>query len=491
MYTRLGAVAELRARMASPDLEVALGAYEALVEVSRSDITYVQDGASEALAAAEVSPDPAELDFGIVADADLPATRTIRLAGPPLACAVTVSQSEAWATATVEPPEVHVSVETTTAGPLTGTVTLTGPTGQVVVPVTVDVVPATAAPDETPQEHQRPAPDAPVRTTARPVQHPTDDADQVEAAPPADTAAGEPGTPPTPLTGGTPGEVAPATVTPAEIGSGGPHETPGAGAPVGPAPRPRQEWRLSGITAIVSGAFMLLSIVLPQRWGTSVREYDSIKATYLLYLGLVLLGLGTVALLPRWRIHGLGALIGASIIGTVVVVDMVNTLRYLGTDGLEVGFWVAFVAPFVLLASGALALAALRRDSGVVFVAFSRSDWASWLVVTLAGAGALTVVPSALEIYSSDRGWGLEALWVAVLAVCVPVVAVLAHPVLLGRSALVGWCLAAVTPVLAGWLYWEDQDSTSHGMWFVLLTLIAMAGLTPWLHRERSQAATP
>jgi hypothetical protein len=51
--------------------------------------------------------------------------------------------------------------------------------------------------------------------------------------------------------------------------------------------------------------------------------------------------------------------------------------------------------------------------------------------------------------------------------------------------------LAAVTPVLAGWLYWEDQDSTSHGMWFVLLTLIAMAGLTPWLHRERSQAATP
>ncbi len=485
MYTRLGAVAELRARMASPDLGVALGAYEALVEVSRSDITYVQDGASEALAAAEVSPDPAELDFGIIVDADLPATRTIRLAGPPLASAVTVSQSEAWVTATVEPPEVHVSVETTTAGPLTGTVTLTGPTGHVVVPVTVDVVPAAVTPDETPQEHQHPAPDAPVRTTPRPVAHATD-ADRVEAAPPSDAAAGEPGTPATPLTGGTTGEEAP--TAPTEVGSVGPHEAPEAGAPVGPAPRPRHYWKLSGILALVSGALMLLSIVLPQKWGTSTREYDSIKATYLLYLGLVLLGLGTLALLPRWRIRGLGALVGASVIGTVVVVDMLNTLDDLGTDGLEVGFWVFFVAPLVLLAAGAFALAAVRREADVAFVAFSRSDWASWLVVALAVAGALTVVPPALETYSSYRGWGLQALWVAVLAVWVPVVAVLARPVLIGRWALVGWCLAAVTPVLATWLYWHRYDGTSHGMWFVLLTLAAMAGLTPWLHRDRSHA---
>ena len=402
---------------------------------------------------------------------------------------MTVSQSEAWITASVEPPEVHVSVETATTGPLRGTLTLTGPTGEVGVPVTAEVVAATATPDQTPPDQQ--PPDSPVRETARPVEHATDDTGRAESPPPAESGGGKSSTPPMPLSGDTSGEETPATMAPSEAGSVV-NEAPEAGAPVGSAPRPRQEWKLSGITALVSGALMLLSTVLPQNYGSSITEYLPFTVAYLLpYLGFVLLGLGTSALLPRWRIRGLGALIGASIIGTVMVVDVVNTLHDLGTDGLEVGFWVFFVAPFLLLAAGALALAGVRREADVSFVAFSRSDWASWLVVALAVAGALTIVPLALDTYSNYLGWGLQALWVAVLAVWVPGVAVLIRPVLLGRWALVGWCLAAVTPVLAGWLYWEDQDSTSHGMWFVLLTLIAMAGLTPWLHRERSQAATP
>ena len=150
VFTRLGAVAELRARMTSADLGAALGAYEALVDVARSDIRYVQDAAAEALAGAALSPVPGELDFGTVPQGVSSVVQTIRLGGPPLAGAVTVSQSEVWVTARTEPSAVLVSIDTSQKGSLSGTVTLTGPTGQVVIPVTAQVVNVSPAPSETP-----------------------------------------------------------------------------------------------------------------------------------------------------------------------------------------------------------------------------------------------------------------------------------------------------------------------------------------------------
>src|SRR5215207_2305248 len=124
MFTRLGAVAELRARLSSADLSAALGAYQALVEVARSDIRYVQEAASEATGSAAPTPRPAELHFGKVVAGEAPVPQTVRLAGPPLAGALTVSQSEDWFTASVEPPEVHVSIDTSQTGSRSGTVTL-------------------------------------------------------------------------------------------------------------------------------------------------------------------------------------------------------------------------------------------------------------------------------------------------------------------------------------------------------------------------------
>ena len=51
MYTRLGAVGELRARLASVDPGVSLGAREALQDVARSDTSYVAEAALTALGA--------------------------------------------------------------------------------------------------------------------------------------------------------------------------------------------------------------------------------------------------------------------------------------------------------------------------------------------------------------------------------------------------------------------------------------------------------
>jgi hypothetical protein len=248
-------------------------------------------------------------------------------------------------------------------------------------------------------------------------------------------------------------------------------------------------WKFSGIAALVSGALMLLSIVLPQQYGISTSDNDPIKAAYLLCLGLVVLSLGSLTLTARWRIQGLGGVIGAASVSTVVAFDMVNTrLDSLGSSDLGLGFWAAFVAPLVLLAAGVLAVAAARRETEVGFAALRVSDWTSWVVLVLAVAGALILARAAMDTYSSSSypGWGLQVLWLAVLAVAVPLTALLTRPVLLGRWLLLGWALACATPVLAIWMSWDDYDGSSHGMSFVMLTLAAMAGLAPIVHRSRT-----
>jgi hypothetical protein len=91
-----------------------------------------------------------------------------------------------------------------------------------------------------------------------------------------------------------------------------------------------------------------------------------------------------------------------------------------------------------------------------------------------------------MDSYASDPGWGLQWLWLAVLAVAVPLTALLTRPALLGRWLLLGWALACATPVLAIWMWSETYTGSSHGMWFVMLTLAAIAGLSPIVHRSRT-----
>ena len=151
--------------------------------------------------------------------------------------------------------------------------------------------------------------------------------------------------------------------------------------------------------------------------------------------------------MPGGGLKGLGALIGASTIGTVVALDMLNTFSYRLQDAdLGLGFFAGFVAPFVLIAAGALAVVAARRESDVGFAALSRSDWAAWSVLVLAAAGALTLVAAALETYPASGVGPSGALGGRPRNVGAAWRAVLARPVLLGRWMLIGWCLGVRRP---------------------------------------------
>ncbi len=64
MYTRLGAVGELRSRLTGDNIEAAVGAYEALAATARTDMRYVAEPAEAALREAAVHPAQTGLHFG-------------------------------------------------------------------------------------------------------------------------------------------------------------------------------------------------------------------------------------------------------------------------------------------------------------------------------------------------------------------------------------------------------------------------------------------
>jgi Caspase domain len=497
-FTRLGAVAELRNRLASTDLGAALGAHEALVEVARADITYVATAASEALAATRLKVVPPQLDLGELAQGG-DESRTVRLVGTPLARSVRVDQADPWLSATVSEVEVTVTVDTSQAGPLSGAVALVSPAGRVSLPVKAVVVPApqpvevTPPPapvaEVTPPSAQAEAPSplvpqaSPVvpETKVAPAPEPVAQTAAVVSAPLADVTAGVP----------EPAQDLDELPSPeARTSRTAPRGTPEEHAP---APRVTQRERLPGIATLLSGALMLLSVVLPQQWGTPTYSQDPIKAMYLVVLGVVVLAVGGLALAPWRRIWGLGAAIGCSAVGTWVAVDMINTLAYIGFSGLDIGFWTAFASPLVLIAAGGMALMAARQRYGLELAALRSAGWACWLVIGLGVVGAVVLLSAALLIYSaSGLGTGMQWLWLTALAVGVPVMAVLVRPVDLGRSMVVGWALACVAPVLAVWAWFEDKyDSSSHGMWLVVVTLAGMAGLGPFIHRTGKASSQP
>jgi len=463
MFTRLGAVSELRARLTSDNLPAAAGAGDALAEMARTEIQYVAEAAATALAESALRVVEPELHFGKVNQGSDPPQRTLHLLGPPLARACTVHTSHNWIQVDQTSEGIDVSVDTAGTGNLRGDITIKGALGEALIPVDIELTPR--------PEHPSPQGAGEVDTVAAAA------ITDVES-PPATSVAMD-------LADIGTAQAEPAQPQPAQAGSAAEELPPSHGIPAVSTPPSRAPWKFSGIAALFSGALMLLSIVLPQQYGVSTSDNDPIKATYLLCLGLVVLSLGILILTARWRIQGLGGVIGAAGVSTVVAFDMVNTLNSIGSSDLGLGFWAAFAAPLVLLAAGVLAVAAARRETDVGFAAVHVSDWTSWLVLVLAVAGALILLPAAMDTYSSYPGWGLQGVWLAVLAVAVPLTAVLTRPVLLGRWLLLGWALACATLVLAIWMAWYDYDGTSHGMWFVMLTLAAVAGLAPIAHRSR------
>ena len=189
MYTRLGAVGELRSRLASENLPAAAGAYEALAATAGTDIRYVADAAAEAMREAAVRTVERELHFGQVAKDSSLAHRTVRLLGPPLARACTFQASGSWIRVGETAEGLDVSVDTSRAGTLRGDITIKGLTGEAVIAVDVEV---------TPGLDQPPSPSARPIGAAQPTTAPTPTSATTRTQPPEPATERPPGSGPNP-----------------------------------------------------------------------------------------------------------------------------------------------------------------------------------------------------------------------------------------------------------------------------------------------------
>jgi hypothetical protein len=144
-YTRLGAVAELRSRLLSDNLPVAAGAREALVEMAASDTQLVAGAAKTALGELVLNIAPTSVDLGQVATGSPSTSRRVVLCAPPLARQVKVEASERWVS--VESDDdgktYAISVSPPATGPMSATVTFSGPAGDATVLVSTIGVEAT------------------------------------------------------------------------------------------------------------------------------------------------------------------------------------------------------------------------------------------------------------------------------------------------------------------------------------------------------------
>ncbi|MFE5504857.1 caspase domain-containing protein [Amycolatopsis japonica] len=155
MFTRLGAVTELQRRLTSENLSVAIGAHEVLTTMAQTDIRHIAEAAELARAEARVRAESDVVRFGEVVRGTRPVAR-VRLAGPPIARACHFASSHSWLRVTEDADGAEISLELSELGAFDGRITVTGPTGEVVVRVEGQVV---AEPAPVPPSRPEPAPE--------------------------------------------------------------------------------------------------------------------------------------------------------------------------------------------------------------------------------------------------------------------------------------------------------------------------------------------
>ncbi|MES0836700.1 caspase, EACC1-associated type [Nocardiopsis tropica] len=215
VFTRRGAVPELRDRLQSPDREVAEVACQALHGLVLNDIRSIADEASHALDEVAVRPSPRVLDFGrVVQDSPAPHHR-VQLLGPALAHECVPHPREPWIHVVEVTDGLDVSVDTARTGRLEGPLVLEGRAGDASVSVRAEVVPAPVP--------AKPVPSSAPRSTG---------GGGVQAAAPAPPVS--PGPPPVhrPANGTASGPVVPGPRAPV-LGTRGSQAPPTARSPAG------------------------------------------------------------------------------------------------------------------------------------------------------------------------------------------------------------------------------------------------------------------
>lgn len=423
MFTRLGAVGELRTRLANPDLQVAVGAHEALTRMAGNDISTVVNAATTALADAAITPSVRLGPDG---------SGTIRLSGPPLARACTFTSAQPWLRLTEVDGGVDVAVAGTATETRHGSVVVKGPTGRVEVPV---VAPAADAP---PSVAPKPAERAPATPAAEAAPEPTPVRPVAPPIPAGSTAV--PRTPPKPG-GDRPTAPPTAEPKPSTAGRAARRTPPSANPePDESTPTERSETptrrRGSGGLAVVSGLLLLLGLVLPSSYDDRLDEDLPFALVYLVPVTCLVVAAGLVLLLGRNVPGFLAGLAVASPWGAAV---LITSLAGGHVDADYPGGWTLLAGLVLLLLAGWVALVSAHR-AGAVRTAWHRPDRPTSVALVIAGIGASWLFNWGLRL-PAELVFAVGVL-PAVLLIAVPVWVMCLRPRRFALAVVIGWAAA-------------------------------------------------
>ncbi|MGV9366795.1 caspase, EACC1-associated type [Amycolatopsis sp. NPDC003731] len=482
-FTRLGAVAELRRRLSSPNLPVAMGAFEALRAMASTDIEHVAAAASDALSSAVVRVDVPSVRLSAAAGSS--ASGTLRVLGPPVAREVRFEAAEPWIGVREVPGGAELAVTAGSSGVRSGQVVVRGPTGDVVVAVEIEALPVvgpevvaepevaakssvgqpvvspevvaepevaakSSAGQPVTEADARPAAAPVVEGNAAPGPATAAKAEAARASGPSATAANTgpagaaaPAAQAAPMAPELPQASEPPTT---QALASGPPSRPGAVDPVG---------GFAGVAAVAGSVFAVVGLPLKYRWDSyTLAEYRPGMEYYVWLVAACALLAGLLTLAPRTRARtgpallvgvGLGALFGlARFVGESVTLSAATAAGPPGTGitlagfvasdssgtGLNAGFTFVLLAHIAWVLAGACALVALRRNRAVALGPVR--GWAAWAAIglgVLLGAGWIAQLVE-LSAYDADSAGRNAAYYVlgALLAVLVPVVAVVLSP---------------------------------------------------------------
>jgi hypothetical protein len=463
-YTRLGAVAELRARALSENLPVALGAYRALAEIAASDTRLVAESAAAAIHDVALTVHPEAVDFGAVPVDEASAPRRVAISGPLLATAVRVEVSDPWIRVSEAEGGYDVSVVPRARGALNGEVTFSGPTGDGRVGVRVEGrSPQVPRPASAPDAGSPALPDPQLRSQAR-------ESSAAAAAPPASA---------TPV-------AAPAPAA-ASAASAGVQEAPEASTPApatagAPAKTARQvPFVVGGLICAAAGVLLLL--VAPNAWAADswTRPANLTPALVLLVGGILATASGAAARVGAGLVVG-----GALAVAWGAVLTVANVAAY-GLEYAPEGPVQLVIVALALAGAGIAGVPAVRTAGwhpGLLGPGRLRS-----VVVGAGLVGGIALLVEAFALSSVMGGSGYEYLrwpsFAAVpLAIAVPWLAARVTPSPLAAGLLAGWAVAVagVFAVFFGLAAYAGYDYVYGGYDVFLLTLAVLLGAA-WFAR--------
>ncbi|WP_052684358.1 caspase family protein [Lentzea aerocolonigenes] len=394
MFTRLGAVAELRSRLSSGNLEVAAGAHLALTRMASTDISSVAGAAAAALSDAMIQPSVSVLRFST------PGSHVVVLGGPPLARAVTVTASEPWIRVALVEDEIQVSLQQA-APESEGRIEISGPTGSAVVSVLSEA----AKPVDTP-------PVARQATVSRPV---------------------VPG-PPMPA-----GPAMPA----------GQSEQAGQRRPVEESPkqpRPDTDALVPRCAAAVLGAAVLLLLAVPSdyRYDDAMLVNRPTLWAYFVSLGLAAVVGGLALLRPRARTAGAGVLVAAGSLALAGLALLLFEPIYSESFApYGVAYYMGAVGMLLLIGSAFAAVKIVRRVPDASFAA-PTPPWHAVVLILCGLAVSAVLAWRAFLLTADDLVWIAGSCGAALGAPVVPWLAARARPAHLAGSMVAVWAVLLV-----------------------------------------------